>query len=106
MCTPVVSPTIQCWPDRLSQPEAVPAGAVPAGAAPMPSASAVNAKQNFIMLAASMLFGDGSRIHRACLITPARSHVGAKGRDLDVVQAEAEFKAVHLRPRGCGDGRF
>src|SRR5580658_6100831 len=106
MCTPVVSPTRQCWPDKLSQPEAAPAGAVSAGATPMPSASALNAKQNFIMLAASMLFGDGGCIHRACLIAPARSHVGAKGCDLDVVQADAELKAAHLRPRACGERRF
>src|SRR5579863_5318741 len=106
MCTPVVSVTIQCWPDRLSQPEAAPAGAARVDTAPMPSASALNAKQNFVMLAASMLFGDGGRIHRACLIAPARAHVGAKGRDLNVVQADAEFKAAHLRPRACAERRL
>src|ERR1700675_4731118 len=102
MRTPVARPTTQCWPDKLSQPEAA-----LTGAAPMPGASAAaNANRIFMNSPPSMLFGDGGRVHRPRLIAPAGSYVGAKGGNLFVVEANAELEAAHLRPGAIGERRL
>src|SRR5690348_6998188 len=102
MCTPVERLTRQRCPKRLSQSEPVAAKA--ASGASVTAASAltvylISMVVNLRQLAQqSTLFSNRGCIDRACVVAPARAHVGAERGDLLIVETDAQLEPAHPRP--------